>query len=85
MFVFLSFIFVLIVSTNTVLSECDFNSSKFRYELNKPNNIELISINIPKNDKWMRNFFKIYLSENPNIHPKQKKSFRAKIKVRYKF
>ena len=78
----LSFLILLCSSVN---AECNFISANFLNELDNPNSIKKIKIEIPKSSKYAINFYKVIASNSDNIPPELRKTFRAKITVFYKF
>ena len=81
--IFFSIIFLPISS----FAECNFNTSKFISELNNPKYIKYIEIEIPKSQRYVRNFLQTLSSsfENKIILSKYKQRFFAKINVEYEF
>ena len=81
--IFFSIIFLPISS----FAECNFNTSKYISELDNPKHIKFIEIEIPKSQRYVRNFLQTLSSsiENRIILPKYKKRFFAKINVKYDF
>jgi len=75
----------LILLCSSVIAKCNFISANFLNELENPNSIKKIKIEIPKSAKYAINFYKVIASNSDNIPPELRKTFRAKITVFYKF
>lgn len=70
---------------NTSLSNCNFKHADYLEELDQPDLIESIDIEIPKSGKYVRNSLKILVNRTKNIPTTLKKKFNANIKVNYSF
>lgn len=82
----ISFFFILLLKTNYVFANCDFNTSNYIRELKSANYIKLITITTSKTKKFDKNFARIITSDGSNIPPYlKKKKFKAIIKVKYDF
>ena len=81
---FIYFSFFLLISSN-VFAKCNFISANYLNELDNPNSINKIKIEIPKSAKYAINFYKVLASKSDNIPPELRRTFRAKISVIYKF
>ena len=77
--------FVIFTFPNLAVANCTFKTAEFINELQSPKSINSIKIEIPKSNKYNKNFFKIIISKEENIPPKLKKKFKAIVKVEYKF
>ena len=79
--------FSIIFLPTSSFAECNFNTSKFISELSNPKNIKYIEIEIPKSQRYVRNFLQTLSSsfENKIILSKYKQRFFAKINVDYEF
>ena len=53
---------ILILSTSIAYAECDFKTGQYIEELANPRNIDKITITVPKNSKWQKNFLKTVVS-----------------------
>ena len=85
-FLSISFFFILLLKTNYVFANCDFNTSNYIRELKSANYIKLITIITSKTKKFDKNFARIITSDGSNIPPYlKKKKFKAIIKVKYDF
>ena len=79
--------FLLITNHQKVLSDCNFKSGKYITQLEKPNSVKKIIVNVPKSKSYVKNLLKIDMntSDNSHINPKYKKKFNANIQVLYDF
>jgi hypothetical protein len=64
---------------------CDFNTSLFARELEKPEAVQTIDIEIKKSKKWAMNGIRMVIDNQQNIHPKWKKRFSGTVRVTYRF
>ena len=76
---------ILILSTSIAYAECDFKTGQYIEELANPRNIDKITITVPKNSKWQKNFLKTVVSRTKVIPTKLKKKFKAKFEINYTF
>ena len=84
--IFRIFFIVLILKSNLVFADCDFNTSNYIKELSNPKSIKLITIKTLKTTNFNKNFAKIITSEGSSIPPYlKKKKFKSIIKVEYDF
>ena len=81
---FLLFIYF-VLNASSAIANCNFVTANFAKDLQSPENIESIHVNVPKAGKFNKNFVKIMVSRTRNIPPKLKKKFYAKIIVNYIF
>ena len=79
------YMFFFIITGFEVKANCDFVYSEYLNELNNPKNIKKINIKVPKSSKYIINFYKIIGSKSENIPPELRRTFRAILKVNYKF
>ena len=81
------FFFFLITNHQEALGDCNFKSGKYVTQLEKPNSVEKIIINVPKSKSYFKNLLTIDMNtkENTHINPEYKKKFNANIKVVYGF
>jgi len=77
--------FLLTLISSVAEANCNFVSANYLTDLNSPNAIRSINIQIPKSGKFNKNFAKIVVSNSKNIPPKLKKKFKANVTVNYNF
>jgi len=65
----ISFFFILLLKTNYVFANCDFNTSNYIRELKSANYIKLITITTSKTKKFDKNFARIITSDGSKIPP----------------
>ena len=79
------FFFLLIINHPEALSDCNFKSGKYITQLDKPNSVKKIIIDVAKSKSYFKNLLKIYMDPKKNIDQEYKKKFNANIKVVYDF
>ena len=81
------FFFSIIFFVTPSFASCNFKTSEYISELDNPKNIKFIEIEIPKSQRYVKNFLQTLSSsfKNQIILPKYKKRFFAKINVEYDF
>jgi hypothetical protein len=79
------YLILLFFLTTQVSANCNFKSGQYIKELQNPNHIDTIQINIPKSAKYAKNAIKIFTSRTRNIPPNLKKRFKASITINYRF
>ena len=82
LFIYCSFFLFI---SSSVFAKCNFISADYLNELDNPNSINKIKIEIPKSAKYAINFYKVLASKSDNIPPELRRTFLAKISVIYKF
>lgn len=81
----LIFLIVFFLFVSEVNAKCNFLTGSHIDEMLDPSKISLIKIDIPKNNKYALNLYKIITSKSQNIPPKLKKKFKANVTVYYTF
>jgi hypothetical protein len=81
----LLFTFLCFLYTQNISGACTFKSSLFSKELQNPQNLLSIEVQIPDSRKWVINSLKIVTGRTKNIQKKYKDNFPAKIKATYNF
>ena len=78
-------LFALTISTKAH-AVCDFKTAEYIDELESPNSIKSIKIDIPNARSYIKNFLEILTSGDKSIIPDElKKNFNAKINISYIF
>ncbi len=87
MLVRIIFFFLIIFFSTPSFAECNFKTSNYISELDNPKNIRFIEIEVPKSQRYVRNFLQTLSSslQNEIILPQYKERFFAKINVEYDF
>ena len=80
----LAFLFAFILP-GYCYAECSFQTANYLEKMSNPKAIKSIDIEIPKSSKFVRNQFKILLTNSGNIPRKLKKQFKANITINYDF
>ena len=71
--------------TSFAYADCNFKTGQYINELKDPSNIQLIEINVNKSAKYVKNIWKVFLSNTNTIPNHLKKKFKANISLNYPF
>ena len=71
--------------SNSAFAKCNFRSSDYINKLSNPSSISSIEIEIQKKKEYVKNSFKILISNTSAIPQELKKTFKASLKVHYQF
>lgn len=78
-------LFISIIFSTALNAECNFKSADYLSELNDPNSIKEIKIEVSKSGNFYENALRILTSGTKDIPPKLRKRYKANITIRYDF